>query len=385
MEPPKIEYDLSLLDGLQFSCLDGCGYCCLFQPDLDADEEERVRDMGLSWAVTKSHFSGSPALKLQGNGGACTFLRNGRCRIYPDRPHFCREFPFHVYLGERVQVIPNLSCRGLWPDTEGNRKYLTPMQSAEDAARPFVERIRPEMLGSPRETFRMFHEELEKNGTGCPRPLLHEIARAVKGELTEYRGIASLLEFSWEYSGEPLPPNEIADKIRGWEPETDLKEEAVLGATDALGLENPADLPIYVDEKLDWHLFQVSGNRIMHRKMTEKGPGRDVDSLLIDSVPLAAPDEEAKALLSEYIDILLKRDSFYGYVAYLLSEGEFESSLLNAYLGTLATSILDLLWRASMLSKFEGGGKKMGRRELLNGIVFYDGDILDAPALGEFV
>lgn len=385
MESPEIDIDLSLLKGLQFACLDGCGYCCLFQPDVDIEEEKKLRDMGLSWAVTKSHFSGSPAIKLQGNGGACTFLRNGRCQIYEDRPHFCREFPFHVYLGERVQVIPNLSCRGLWPDPDGKRKYLMPMQSAEDAALPFVKGINGEMLAGPMETFARFHEELEKKGAGCPRPLLREIAQVVKGELTGYKGIASLLEFSWEYSGLPLPPDEIADKIRGWEPETDLKEEAVLGARDALGLENPADLPVYVDERLDWHLFQVSGNRIVHRKMTEKGPGRDMGSIQIESVPLPELNEEAKALLSEYIDILLKRDSFYGYVAYLLSEGGFENSLLNAYLGTLATSVLDLLWRASMLSKFEGGGKKMGRRELVNGIVFYDGDILDAPALGEFV
>jgi hypothetical protein len=60
--------------------------------------------------------------------------------------------------------------------------------------------------------------------------------------------------------------------------------------------------------------------------------------------------------------------------------------VLNAYLGTLATTVLDLLWRASMLARFEDAGIKMlGRRELINGIVFYDGDILDAPALGEFV
>ena len=321
---------------------------------------------------------------MQGNGGACVFLKGGRCTIYSDRPHFCREFPFHIYLGERLQVIPNLSCRGLWSDFS-DRKYLMPVQSAYDAALPFVEEIGADMLFGPKETFERFHRELDKQGKGCPKPLLREIAEAVKELLTDYRGIASVLEFSWEYSGEPLAAEEIAYKIKGWTPETDLKEEAMLGVQDSLGLENPADLPVYVDERLDWHLFQVSGNRIIHRKMTEKGPGRVLSSIALESVPLPELDGEAKSLLLDYIDILLKRDSFYGYVAYLVSEGGFKDSLLNAYLGTLVTSVLDLLWRASMLHRFEGGGKKIGRRELMNGIVFYDGEILDAPALGEFV
>lgn len=384
MVPPGIEVDFSLLNGLKFACLDGCGYCCLFQPDLNHDEVARVNKMGLSWAVTESHFSGSSAIKMQGNGGACVFLKGGRCTIYSDRPHFCREFPFHIYLGERVQVIPNLSCRGLWPDFS-DRKYLMPVQSAYDVAFPFVEEIGADMLSGSKETFRRFQRELDKQGTGCPKPRLREIAEAVKKLLTDYRGIASVLEFSWEYSGEPIAADEIAYKLKGWRPETDLKEEAMLGVLDALGLENPADLPVYVDEGLDWNLFQTSGKRITHRKMTEKGPGRVVSTIPLDSVPLPELDGEAHSLLMDYIDILLKRDSFYGYVAYLVSDGGFEDSLLNAYLGTLATSVLDLLWRASMLHRFEGGGKKIGRRELLNGIVFYDGEILDAPALGEFV
>lgn len=384
MVPPEIEADFSLLNGLKFACLDGCGYCCLFQPDLNHDEMARLNDMGLSWAITKRHFSGSSAIKMQGNGGACVFLKGGRCTIYSDRPHFCREFPFHIYLGERLQVIPNLSCRGLWPDFS-DRKYLMPVQSAYDAALPFVKEIGADMLAGPKETFSSFHRELDKHGTGCPKPLLCEIAEAVKELLTDYRGIASVLEFSWEYSGEPIAADEILYKLRGWTPETDLKEEAMLGVQDALGLENPANLPVYVDERLNWNLFQVSGNRITQRKMTEKGAGRTLNSIPLDSVPLPELDGEALSLLMDYIDILLKRDSFYGYVAYLVSDGGFEDSLLNAYLGTLATSVLDLLWRASMLHRFEGGGKKIGRRELLNGIVFYDGEILDAPALGEFV
>ena len=380
-----MDADLSLLKGVNFTCLEGCGYCCLFQPDVGLEEEKRLNDMGLSWSITRSHFSGSRALKLQGGGGACIFLKNRRCQIYEDRPHFCREFPFHIYLGERAQVIPNLSCRGLWLSEEGNDKYLMPLKPAEEAAMPFVQRITDEMLDAPRKTMGEFHALLEKEGMGCPRPLLSDIAAALKEKLTDYEGIAAVLEFSWEYSGEPLPPDEIAEKLNGWAPETDLKEEAIEGARDALGLENPADLPVYSAEDLSWYIFQISGDRITRKRMTEKGPGRDTGSLSLEDVPLLPLTGEAKALLTDYIDTLIARDAFYGYVAYLLSEEGVESPLLNAYLGTLATAVLDLLWRTSMLMRFEGSGAKIDRRALINGIVFFDADILDAPTLGEFV
>ncbi len=380
----EFEIDLSLLQGLRFTCLEGCGYCCLFQPDVAEDEKKRLEEIGLSWAVTKSHFSGFPALKLQGNGGACTFLKGKRCQIYEDRPHFCREFPFHIYLGERVQVIPNLSCRGLWLNENGGAvKGLMPVRSAEEAAMPFVRRITPDMLKEPLRTFAEFNERMGLKQSGQTRERISSVALALKGLLTDYNGLASILEFSWEYSGEMLPPEEIKEKIAGWEPETDLRAEAIEGAVDSLGLENPADLPVYSAEDLSWYIFQVSGGRVVRKRMTEKGPGRDIDSVSLDGVPLRELDAEAKSLLLEYIDTLVKRDAFYGYVAYLASEEG--GSMLNAYLGTLATSVLDLLWRTSMLMRFEHRDGRIDRRALVNGIVFYDGDLLDAPALGEFV
>ncbi|MDQ1372175.1 MAG: hypothetical protein QG582_1090, partial [Candidatus Thermoplasmatota archaeon] len=109
--------DLSELDGLKYACLDGCALCCLCQPELLPEEESRFRaDPELSRGIADRHISpdvDGAALRLQGEHGACHFLRGKRCSIYGLRPHYCRAFPLSVFAGWRIQVNANLSCRGM--------------------------------------------------------------------------------------------------------------------------------------------------------------------------------------------------------------------------------------------------------------------------------
>ncbi|MDR2699033.1 MAG: YkgJ family cysteine cluster protein, partial [Candidatus Methanoplasma sp.] len=88
-------------------------------------------------------------------------------------------------------------------------------------------------------------------------------------------------------------------------------------------------------------------------------------------------------VLKGYISILNQRDSFLGNVFSLMDAVDYEDDMANAYYGCLSTTILDILWRASMLDHFFGIG--MGERGIREAIIFYDMDRLDAPTIGAFV
>ena len=57
--------------------------------------------------------------------------------------------------------------------------------------------------------------------------------------------------------------------------------------------------------------------------------------------------------------------------------------MTNAYFGSMAVTVMDLLWRMSMIDHFLGTG--VGAEGVRGAIIFYDMDRLDAPTIGAFV
>ncbi|MDD1742991.1 MAG: YkgJ family cysteine cluster protein, partial [Methanomassiliicoccales archaeon] len=112
----ELPVDLSELEGRKFVCLDQCQLCCLCQPELLEKEVPYFKRNFPDRLVARRSPHKHTALALKNGNGPCTFLDSGRCSIYPNRPHYCRQFPFHVHLSERVQVELDLSCRGVWLD-----------------------------------------------------------------------------------------------------------------------------------------------------------------------------------------------------------------------------------------------------------------------------
>lgn len=101
----------------RFACLDGCGFCCTYPPQVVDDELDALEEQtdGLSVGVGPD---GGQHLALQGDCGGCTLLEDRRCTAYDARPMHCRLFPFHVYIGRRVEVYANQVCPGLDPEPE---------------------------------------------------------------------------------------------------------------------------------------------------------------------------------------------------------------------------------------------------------------------------
>ena len=111
-----IEIDLSELEGRGFECSPRCGLCCLCQPELLPEERAWFRKNHPKAVELKRAPHRHHALALKKGRGSCVFLQDRRCSVYSHRPHFCRQFPYHFHVGERVQVELDLSCRGVWGD-----------------------------------------------------------------------------------------------------------------------------------------------------------------------------------------------------------------------------------------------------------------------------
>lgn len=87
--------------GIQFECQSECSACCTLEGGYVYLNDEESASIASYLQVDKQDFlssltheiDGKTAL-LDGENGACVFLEDGRCLIYPVRPLQCRTFPF---------------------------------------------------------------------------------------------------------------------------------------------------------------------------------------------------------------------------------------------------------------------------------------------------
>jgi hypothetical protein len=81
---------------------------------------------------------------------------------------------------------------------------------------------------------------------------------------------------------------------------------------------------------------------------------------------------------------MILRDLTFGYAAYLMGYTEGDEPFVKVYLGSLGTVLLDLWWRAGLVSVFREKGS-VDEASAREGIITYDMDLLDLPSLGGFI
>jgi Fe-S-cluster containining protein len=375
--------DLSELDGLEYTCLDGCGLCCLCQPELLPNEESNFRaDAALSAGLAERHISPDvrgAAIRLQGAHGACHFLRGRRCSIYERRPHYCRAFPISVFAGWRIQLNANLSCRGIGLPGEDlmafGREVLGHFREDD---------LRRELSGS-RRVFDEFTTNTRDAKVAQSVPSLRDAAEALMGELTNPIGLSRVLTYS--ESGRTRQNSSAADiarRARASEPEADLQELGTLIGTDLFDLPDLSYLPVYVDEGLGWSVFKLVGGEIVGYELLEDGDTEEVSMTAPSEVNIMPMTAAGRETFESYLRTVNRRDCFVGHAAHLLDEDGYSYNFAQAYVGALGHAAVDLWWRASFLALLRGEGS-LDRRAVREGIIFFDMDALDQPTIGAFL
>ncbi|MGQ9587767.1 MAG: YkgJ family cysteine cluster protein [Thermoplasmata archaeon] len=378
-----IDMDLSELRGRTYRCVDGCALCCLCQPELLPDEETKFRKTtALAEGVAERHISPEvkgAAIKLRGAHGACHFLKDRRCRIYQDRPHFCRSFPLNVFVGWRIQVNANLSCRGIGLNGEGledfGRRLLS--EYGED-------RLRSE-LREARAVYAQFIKNCRDAWVAQSFSSVRAVGEALSDELLDTVGLSRLLTYAEQArTAQNASPKSVVRQVRRTEPETDVSERALIDGTELFDLPDLSLLPIYIDERFTWKLFKLVGKEIVGYVLAEDGATEEFSRTSPSEVDLLPMDSRARASMKEYLGLVNSRDCFMGHAAYLCDSEGYAYNLAQVYLGALAKNSIDLWWRSSFLAAIDGKDC-LGEKEIKEGIVFFDMDLLDLPTIGAFI
>ncbi|MFA7150330.1 MAG: YkgJ family cysteine cluster protein [Candidatus Methanomethylophilaceae archaeon] len=369
----EIDIDYSELTGRKTECPEECGMCCLCQPEVLPEERFFFRT-NFPKALVKSrtedqHF----ALAMKKGAGSCVFLNGRKCDIYQNRPTFCRQFPYHFYIGDRIRAEMDLSCRGVWSG-RGN--------DAVDEAKMLAERSEKRLMREYREAsvvYKEFYSICKDAGIFSDPSIVRKAVSDNISKFTDFAFLARIMESSMEEPGMTLgsimPESSYEMK--------ELEDAAKDAAMGSLGSQDPLSVPVYCDEHWNWNMFMASETSIEWAVMDDNGDLRHKGSVDPSEVKLREPDEEGKKILVDYISVLNSRDSFLGSVFYTIDQLGYEDDMANAYYGSLAVAVLDLLWRASLLDHFMGTG--MGAKGIREAIIFYDMDRLDAPTIGAFV
>ncbi len=367
------EVDYSEIMGRLVSCPEECGMCCLCQPEVLPEERPFFKKNYPQFLVRTKGPQPYNALALKKGCGSCVFLENRRCKVYDHRTAYCRQFPYHIYASDKVKVELDLSCRGAWTNT-GNDA----VSEAKELIRAANERI-VAALAESKEVYREFYANCKEAGVYQDPSMLRMTVSENASMFADLGYLSRIMDLS---TIEPVMA------IAGIRPETQLDMESLEEAgrelaMDSMSSSDPLSVPIYCDRDWNWNMFMARDGMIEWLVMNDDGDMQHKAYAEAIDIKLKVPDAEGTKVLVDYINTLNQRDSFMGSVFSMMDQNGYEDDMTNAYFGSLAVTVMDLLWRMSMLDHFMHTGT--GADGVREAIIFYDMDRLDAPAIGAFV
>ena len=343
------EVDYSEITGKLVSCPEQCGMCCLCQPEVLPEERPFFKKNYPQFLVRTKGPQPYSALALKKGCGSCVFLDNRRCKIYDHRTAYCRQFPYHIYASDKIKVELDLSCRGAWYGT-GN--------DAVSEAKELIKNADSRILEALKDSNAVYHEFY----ANCKEAGVHQDPSMLRMQVSE--NVSMFTDLAYLSRIMDMSTIEPIMALSGMHPETHLDMESLQEAGMDLAMESmsstdPLSVPVYCDEEWNWNRFDAT------------------------KIKLQVPDEEGVKVLRDYVNTLNQRDSFMGSVFWMMDQNGYEDDMTNAYFGSMAVTVMDLLWRMSMLDHFMGTG--VGAEGVREAIIFYDMDRLDAPTIGAFV
>jgi hypothetical protein len=284
-----------------------------------------------------------------------------------------------VFVGWRVQLNANLSCRGM--GLEGEK--------LGDLARALVAEYGSERLGAEvKEAKRVFTEFVRNTRDAWISQSFSSVrgaGSALGDELVDAVGLSRILTYAEHgRTKQNAPANEIARSVRRTEAEADTEERALIDGTELFDLPDLSLLPIYIDEANSWKIFRLVGKEIVGYLLDEDGNTREISRTSPSDIELLPLDSEGRRAMKDYLGVVNARDCFLGHAAYLSDMDGYEFNFAQTYLGALATNSLDLWWRASFLARLQRR-ESLSEKDVREGIVFFDMDLLDLPTIGAFI
>lgn len=383
-----LEIDTTELKGKRFKCIDGCGLCCLCQPELLPPEQKVFRlDAKLSKSVVKSDFDPSKrSIAMVSNGGPCSLLKERKCTIYTLRPHFCRQFPVHTHLMWRIQLTPDYSCRGIWRDdwdVQADDFVDLEKYGMDEIGTYGRERLEREVAESF-EVFDEFRTEARDAGAWVDVDSLRASASSLidKGYFSSLKGLGSILKAVESAREHGL---EVHESLQAVSSESAVR--SAFGAIkelseEVLTIEEIEDSPIYVDSGLNWNIYALDKGRIWKKRLRDTGGADTVEAVELKHEEINI-NSTGESSLARYANVTNARDTFLGFVYYLVDDADYETKILPTYLENLAMTQLDLVFRSALVQPQTL--RSIGGTQVAEGLVYIDMDMHDAPTIGSVI
>jgi hypothetical protein len=240
-------------------------------------------------------------------------------------------------------------------------------------------------LASAKKVFSDFVRNSRESWVGQSFASIREAGRSLVNEFTDEVGLGRIMTYAEHgRTAQNSPAKTIVKQVRKIEPEADIHELALIGGTELFDLPDLSLLPIFIDDKLIWRIFRLVDKKIVGYTLSEDGTTERESCIDPADVDLLPMDSSARSAMQRYVEIVNSRDCFLGHAAYLCDAENYDYSFAQVYLGALANNIIDLWWRSSLLARL-GGKSELAKAEILDGIVFFDMDLLDLPTIGAFI
>jgi len=335
------------LRGLRFACLEGCGFCCTFTPEVATGELARLRARFPQLPVVDE---GSHArLAFQGGCGACVLLQKRMCTGYQDRPAHCRYFPFHVHFGPEPEVLVNRSCRGVEAAPGGDLSAAFRDQVLAAAPAGSFERH----AAAARQVYGQFESQAHAAGTWGDARAAAEDALSLGPDLLSPDGLARA-------AGGPQAVVALLEEA--WEP---------------FAAPDPVGRPFHLTKDLRWLCFRTAKSLVAVEEMQEDGSLRPVDRLVR---PLGLPSLSVgvRTGLHAVLVHLVRRQVFLGQAYAAVDDLDHQVGVADAARACVLQVAVELVLRAGLL-------KAMGVPEAdlaQEAWRFEDSAFLDHPTIG---
>lgn len=383
-----VEIDTSELKGRWFKCIDGCGLCCLCQPELLPAELRTFKEKpGLAGSIVRSDGDRARrSIAMLRNGGPCVLLKERRCTIYRERPHFCRQFPVHTHLMWRIQLTPDYSCRGIWREDWGGEKdgFVDLEQYGLDELHRYSGEKLESELNEANEVFEEFRQNSIDNGVWKDAGELRLAAASLinRGFFSDMEGLGSILLAVQRAREEELDVIDILLATgKGHNRSESLNAMREL-SEELLTVSRIEENPVYVDRSLNWNIYNAVNGKIWRRRLLDKGGLSNISPVELD-ISAISVSAEGESALASYSLKSNSRDAFLGFVYYLVDDANYDIDLLSTYLENMAMTQLDLILRSAIVQPERLGN--IGREQVAEGVVYIDMDMHDAPTIGSVI
>jgi Fe-S-cluster containining protein len=339
-----IETDFLPLKGLKFNCLEGCGFCCTFQPSLLRNEEKfyqnnRITKNGcISGTIIDPDSKDDVSFALQNKIGACIFIDTGKCKIYDIRPLKCKIFPINIFFSWRIQLNANMSCRGIWDGDDFNDLYS------------YGEEL---FSNLPKNIIRGLYFNTNKIYTDLPNKLTNYVS---PHQIRE-----KLLKYIENMKIESINDIEYAKKL--------LKEQ--------LNQKRFVDLPMYLTDDLRWEVFKLKDDYIQRIQLNENGNLRIIDCIDFSKVDFKNISLNAKNSIKDYLIKIVNRDSFIDslYQQSLMNKETSMEPLMDLAINNLSMILNFFIIRLNILAAFNNI-ESIDEKMIKQGIIFSDNSLI---------